>query len=89
MDQACRPVEKWASVDSTKMFSLRPRERFSAVPIVGFCDASNMAYAAMVYLGDEGEHGMSLSLMVAKTRVAPIKSQTIPRLELLSALLLA
>ena len=57
--------------------------------LYGFCDASTMAYAAVIYLGEEGEHGMSLSFVVAKTRVAPIKPQTIPRLELLSALLLA
>ena len=56
--------------------------------LYGFCDASNMAYAVVVYLGEEGEHGTSLSFVVAKTRVAPIKPQTIPRLELLSALLL-
>ena len=56
--------------------------------LYGFCDASNMAYAAVVCLGEEGEHGTSLSFIVAKTRAAPIKPQTIPRLELLSALLL-
>ena len=42
--------------------------------LYGFYEASNMAYAAVVYLGKEGEHGTSLSFMVAKTRVAPIKS---------------
>ena len=56
--------------------------------LYGFCDASTIAYAAVVYLAEEDEHETRLSFVVAKTRVAPLKSQTIPRLELLSALLL-
>jgi len=56
--------------------------------LYGFCDASTIAYAAVVYLAEEDEHETRLSFMVAKTRVAPLKSQIIPRLELLSALLL-
>ena len=43
-------------------------------------------YAAMVYL-ETGE-GI-FNLVAAKTRVAPIQTQTVPRLELLGALLLA
>ena len=47
--------------------------------LYGLCDASTVAYAAVVYLAEEDEHRTNLSFMVAKTRVAPIKSQTIPR----------
>ena len=55
----------------------------------GFCDASKEAYAAVVYLLIEtpGEH--YVRFVASKTRVAPVHEQTIPRLELLSALLLA
>lgn len=56
--------------------------------LYGFCDASTIAYAVVVYLAEEDERETRLSFVVAKTRVAPLKSQTIPRLELLSALLL-
>lgn len=57
--------------------------------LYGFCDASLKAYAAVVYVvTGEGEERVS-RLVCAKTRVAPLKQLTIPRLELLSGLLLA
>lgn len=55
----------------------------------GFCDASLKAYAAVIYLVVRTEVGHLTKLLCSKTRVAPIKSVTIPRLELLSALLLS
>ena len=57
--------------------------------LYGFCDASKHAYAAVVYLVIETPHGGFTRFVVSKTRVFPLKSQTIPRLELFSALLLA
>ena len=57
--------------------------------LCGFCDASCKAYAAVVYLLIETSAGRQVRLVTSKTRVAPLKSQTIPRLELLSAVLLA
>ena len=57
--------------------------------LCGYCDASLSAYAAVVYLLMESEDGFHTSFVVAKTRVAPLKKQSIPRLELLSAVLLA
>ena len=58
--------------------------------LVGFCDASCKAYAAIVYLRLKSEsHQVSVSFIAAKTRVAPVSGSTIPRLELLSALLLS
>lgn len=56
----------------------------------GFSDASEKAYAAVVYLRMEDSNGMiHTSLVTSKTRVAPIKQVTIPRLELNGALILA
>ena len=55
----------------------------------GFYDASNRAYTAVVYLRVETEKTITIRFLASKTRVAPLRSQTIPRLELLSALLLA
>ena len=55
----------------------------------GFCDASSKAYAAVIYLLIESDGENSVRFVAAKSRVAPLSNQTIPRLELLSCLLLA
>ena len=55
----------------------------------GFCDASKDAYAALVYLKMTVEGTTNVTFVASKTRVAPLKSLTIPRLELLSGLVLA
>ena len=55
----------------------------------GFADASKKCYCAMIYLVCETTTGVHTSLLCAKTRVAPLKSLTIPRLELMSAKVLA
>jgi len=54
--------------------------------LYGFCDASTAAYAAVDYLCVSSE---SAYFVACKTRVSPLIQQTIPRLELLSCLLLA
>ena len=57
--------------------------------MVGFCDASTKAYAAVVYLRLERDTNVYVRFVADKIRVAPLKGVTIPRMELLSALLLA
>jgi len=47
------------------------------------------AYAAVVYLVFKTSRNWSMRFVTSKTRVAPTQTQTIPRLELLSAILLA
>ena len=55
----------------------------------GFSDASENAYARVVYLRMEDSDGVTYtSLVASKTRVAPIKRLSIPRLELCAAHLL-
>ena len=55
----------------------------------GFCDASKEAYAAVVYIVAHSDSQVCVRFVVSKTRVAPRQELTIPRLELMSALLLA
>ena len=60
-----------------------------SLTLCGFCDASTKAYAAVVYLMIKTDGDTKVRFIVAKTRVSPTQGLTIPRLELLSALLLA
>lgn len=56
----------------------------------GFCDASEMGFSAIVYFKCQLPNGqVIIRPVVAKTRVAPLKRVTIPRLELCAAHLLA
>ena len=57
--------------------------------LIGFCDASQKAYAAVVFLRMRAADQCVTRLVASKTRVAPLHAHMIPRLELLSALLLA
>ena len=53
-------------------------------------NASLQGYGACIYLKSVHESGeIDTNIITSKTRVSPIKEQTIPRLELLSALLLS
>ena len=60
-----------------------------SVQLHGFSDASEQAYAGVVYLRMvDSAGGIHTSLVMSKTKVAPIKRLTIPRLELCGAHLL-
>jgi len=56
----------------------------------GFCDASNSEYGACIYVRSIGtKRNTIVRLLCAKSRIAPLKDVTIPRLELCGTLLLA
>ena len=55
----------------------------------GFCDSSLKAYSAMVYLKVLTKEKCFVRLLSAKSKVAPHKTLTIPRLELLGCHLLS
>lgn len=58
--------------------------------LVGFADASNVAIGAVVYIRVLcSDHRVLVHLIRAKTKVAPLKTLTIPRLELCAAHLLS
>ena len=65
------------------------RDTMKQYQLYGFCNASIAAYAEVIYLIEEDSDDKRSSFIVSKTRVSPLKTQTVPRLELLSALLLA
>ena len=63
-------------------------EKVEQVSLHTFTDASKLAYAAVSYARYKYVSGkISVALMTAKARVAPIKSVSIPRLELMAAVL--
>lgn len=64
--------------------------RESNVTIVGFCDASLNAYGAVIYIQSTDSQGnISVQLLCSKSKVAPVKIETLARLELCAALLLS
>ena len=68
-------IPRWFEILSRSDFQLH-----------GFADASEKAYAAVVYLvASNGKR----TLIAAKTKVTPIKTLSVPRLELCGAVLLA
>ena len=75
------PLIRWYSANSD--------DSVATFSVQGFCDASTRAYAAVVYLKIQSISGVEVRLLASKTRLAPLNKQTIPRLELLSALLLS
>ena len=60
-------------------------ERVVSCSLHTFCDASKTAYAAAVFARFEYSTCVQVQLIQAKSRVAPVKAVTIPRLELLAA----
>ena len=60
----------------------------TSVTLHSFSDASEKAYAAVVYSRHEYEDGSVTTRVVAsKTRLAPLKAVSIPRLELMGAMI--
>ncbi|GFU21132.1 integrase catalytic domain-containing protein [Trichonephila clavipes] len=54
-----------------------------------FCDASKLAYGAAAYVKVRKQNEVLVNLITSKTRVALLKAVTLPRLELLGALVAA
>ncbi|XP_055308472.1 uncharacterized protein LOC129572529, partial [Sitodiplosis mosellana] len=67
---------------------LRLSDSQRGIEIHAFGDAANLAYSCCVYLRIiHNDNNVSCNLIAAKTKVAPIRVSTIPRLELCGALL--
>ena len=88
--------KRWKDEICTLQRHLIPRCYFTkhshtlSMQLHGFSDASEVAYAGVVYLRSVDTRGkVHVSLVVAKTKVAPIKRLTMPRLELCGALITA
>lgn len=70
-------IPRWLGIGPDVGFSLH-----------GFADASEKAFGAVVYVRVESQNGVQCTLIASRSRVAPLKVVTIPRLELCAAKLL-
>ncbi|XP_067205334.1 uncharacterized protein [Linepithema humile] len=68
---------RWISLNSEHSFEIH-----------GFCDASQRAICATVYVRSTDREGKISTNLCSKTKVAPLKRMSIPRLELSGAVLL-
>ena len=60
------------------------------IELHGFSDGSSVAFAATIYLRAEMKSGIiEVNLVASKAHIALMKGETIPRMELMSALILA
>ena len=91
-----RKFENWSmelrTVKCTRLNRYYLREVKGAIKSMelrGYSDASNSAYAAAVYLKAESEGNTETILVESRTRIAPLEAKTIPRLELLGAVILS
>ncbi|GBM55633.1 hypothetical protein AVEN_125420-1 [Araneus ventricosus] len=91
-----REAEEWErflnSLHSINQLSV-PRHVLCEFPekleVHGFADASEKAYGAVVYLKSSAGERNCVRILCSKSRVAPLKSISVPKLELCATLLLA
>lgn len=82
-------VMKYNDIDSIKLPRWIHFWPACKVEFHGFCDSSELAYAATIYIRIDTGNIILTNLLVAKTKVAPVKKPSLPRLELCGAVLLA
>ncbi|XP_062704113.1 uncharacterized protein LOC134286509 [Aedes albopictus] len=81
----CADIERLHQLEVPRRALWNTRSQYS---IHCFCDASQKGYGCYVYIVSSDELGQLHShLLTSKSRVAPLREQPIPRLELCAALL--
>ena len=71
-------IPRWLSVHKNADFEIH-----------GFSDALTKAMSACICLRTFDENNCNVNLLIAKTKLTPLKTLTVPRLELCTAYLLA
>jgi hypothetical protein len=89
-------LEKWiddletvSSIVVPRYYFLEEERHPESVTLHGFGDASQKACCAIIYICLETDSGITTNLVASKSRVAPLAPMSIPRLELIAALILA
>ena len=76
-------------IDSIKVPRFVHTTSSATVQIHGFSDASMRAYGCCIYVRSRDSSGVFCDLLTAKSKIAPLKTKSLPRLELCAAHLLA
>ncbi|GFW68689.1 uncharacterized protein TNCV_530421 [Trichonephila clavipes] len=85
-----RFLEDFNSVRSICIGRCIVHPQATRVELHGFADASEKCYGGVMYCRSQSPDGATtVKLVTSKSRVAPVKSVTMPRLELCAAVLLA
>lgn len=74
-------------IDQIKIPRRITHDQSTSIQLHAFSDSSEKGYAAAVYLRVETETSVHCQLITGKSKVAPLKRSTIPRLELCGAVL--
>ena len=77
---------KTISVNRCYFTTIDDMNDVESVQLHGFGDASNVAFGSNVYVRVQKKEETHVERVTSKTHVAPLKKETTPRLELLSAL---
>ncbi|GFW86923.1 uncharacterized protein TNCV_2810781 [Trichonephila clavipes] len=82
-EQLAKDVQLVKDIKITRFLFVGSNNQFH---LFGFNDASEKAYAAAIYCRSVSDTGkINVQLIIAKTRVAPLKPVSLPRLELCGA----
>ena len=86
-----RDIEEWRKLRAeTEDLSLISIPRYTGskdAQLLCFCDASEKAFATVIYLKTTTDGKSKVNLIFSKVRIAPKKIMSIPRLELLALLI--
>ncbi|KFM64358.1 hypothetical protein X975_25070, partial [Stegodyphus mimosarum] len=84
----CNELQKWRQQQSCLEECKLPRHVIikTSSSLHVFCDASQVAFSCCIFLTTEFEGNVYVRLLLAKSRVAPSKPLTFPRLELMATL---
>ena len=65
------------------------QKKRKTLELSGFCDSIEKAYAAVVYATVTFNGNSAITMVTSKSQLATLSRETIPRLEMLSCLILA
>ena len=82
-------IEQYLNVPEIAMprCFVSPNEPSTINQLHCFCDASELAYRAFIYISSQSVNAISTGFVIARAKVAPLKQIIIPKLELQAAVL--